>query len=372
MKIGIDVRLWNETGVGRYIRELVKNLSKIDKKNNYVLFALSENIDEINNVIASNSFKIVQANFRWHSLEEQLLFSMAIKNEGVDLMHFPYFSVPILYNSLFVVTIHDLILNNFPTGKASTLPFFVYQIKRFAYNAVIDHALNKSSKIIVPLNAVKADILNKFHLNENKIVVTYEGSLEVSDNKRHIITNIPKKYFLHVGNVYPHKNCDRLIKSFKKLTEEQFDVNLLFVGREDYFMKRLKSNVENLNLSKNIVFVGEVTDQELNFYYRQAVGVVIPSLMEGFGLPAIESLTNSSLVLAADIPALREVCGDSAIFFDPYNENDIAESMKKALELSPNKRKELLQIGITHIKQFSWISMAKNTLKIYESCISLR
>ncbi len=372
MKIGIDVRLWDETGVGRYIRELVTNLSKVDKKNSYVLFCLSKNINEVKEVISKDTFKIVEADFHWHSLEEQFLFPMCIKNEDLDLMHFPYFSVPILYNYPFVVTIHDLIINSFSTGKASTLPFFVYQMKRLGYSAVINHALKSSCKIIVPLNSVKKDVLNKFHLNDIKVTVTYEGSPEKIDNKKNNSTFGYKKYFLHVGNVYPHKNCNRLIKSFKQIINKNPDVKMIFIGREDFFMQQLKNEVKKINIGKNVVFTGKITDEQLSSYYRNAIGVVIPSLMEGFGLPALEALTNSCLVIASDIPALKEVCADNAYYFDPYDEESIANTMEEVINLPAGKKKILLDRGIKHAKKYSWTTMAIKTVKIYESCIRVR
>ena len=98
----------------------------------YILFVLEKNKPQISNLPTSPSlrgasksqnFKIVIADIRWHSLEEQLLFPQIIWEQRLDLMHFPYFSVPLLYNQPFVVTIHDLIINHFPTGKASPAAF---------------------------------------------------------------------------------------------------------------------------------------------------------------------------------------------------------------------------------------------------------
>lgn len=131
MRIGIDARLWNETGVGRYIRNLVYNLLEIDSRNEYVLFTNKQTIEEIKEHKSKIKFedkklKLVETNIRWHSVSEQIKFPKILEKEKLDLMHFPYFSVPILYNRPFVITIHDLIINHFSTGKASTLPTPLY------------------------------------------------------------------------------------------------------------------------------------------------------------------------------------------------------------------------------------------------------
>src|SRR5947209_4569205 len=139
MRIGIDARLWNQTGVGRYIRNLVLNLGKIDKKNEYVLFTLAKNNVRVN----SSNFKIVETDIPWHSLREQFEFTSLLKREDLDLVHFPYISAPLFYNKPFVLTIHDLIIHHYPTGRASTLPFPFYGIKLLAYRFLVKRLADK-------------------------------------------------------------------------------------------------------------------------------------------------------------------------------------------------------------------------------------
>src|SRR4051812_49320729 len=95
MKIGIDIRLWDETGIGRYIRNLVNELAKIDKRNTYYLFSKNE-FEMVEKKFPSN-FKTVRTNIHWHTINEQMNFAKEIEKYDLDLMHFPYFSVPINY-----------------------------------------------------------------------------------------------------------------------------------------------------------------------------------------------------------------------------------------------------------------------------------
>ena len=146
MKIGIDARLWNETGVGRYIRNLIRNLHEIDLSNEYILFCRNTDVERIKYEILSNKWKIVSADIRWHSLKEQLKFHQILNRENLDLMHFTYFSVPLFYNRPFIVTIHDLIVYHFQTGKASSLPLPLYKVKHLGYRFLLDHIVKKSKK----------------------------------------------------------------------------------------------------------------------------------------------------------------------------------------------------------------------------------
>ncbi|HEY9665002.1 MAG TPA: glycosyltransferase, partial [Allocoleopsis sp.] len=159
MKIGIDCRLWNETGVGRYVRNLVDQLLKIDKKNTYILFVQSKDYEQINSQCSRFNVQLVKVDIRWHSLEEQVKFPKLLEKEHLDLMHFPYFSVPIRYKRPFVITIHDLILHHFGTGKASTLPAPLYKLKHAGYKYVLSQAAKHAQTIIVPLETVKKDVM---------------------------------------------------------------------------------------------------------------------------------------------------------------------------------------------------------------------
>ena len=375
MKIGIDARLWNESGVGRYIRNLVWQLQKLDKKNEYVLFVSNKDTEEILRYAQNDKFRVVKADIRWHTIEEQVRFPSIIYKENLDWMPFPYFSVPIFYNKPFVVTIHDLILHSFPTGQASTLPLPMYYAKLFGYKFVISRAARKAVKIIAVSKATKNEIVTQLGVDENKVVVTYEGvdlnlssKLKTKSSKQKLIA---QNYFLYVGNAYPHKNLEKLIESFVKFSVKYPDVCLVLVGKEDFFYKRLKEKVKKIGLLERVIFFGYATEEELALLYKDAVALVMPSLMEGFGLPALEAMANGCLILASKIPALQEICGDVAIYFNPLSSQDLYKKMEDIFSNDSNHRSRKIAMGLEKAKQFSWEKMAKETLNVYESCISV-
>ncbi len=366
MKIGIDARLWNESGVGRYIRNLIYNLADIDKKNKYVLFLRKGS----GNPPLPSNFRKVFTDIHWHTLREQLKFPGAIEKEGIDLMHFPYFSVPVSYSKPFVVTIHDLIMHYFPTGQASTHSSLIYKIKLLSYKFVIKKAAQKAQKIIAVSNATKQNIISDLKIKKDKIAVIYEGVDDKLKNQK--LKNFSgESYFLYVGNAYPHKNLDRFVEAFSILVKESPKTSLVLAGREDVFYRRLRKKIEDLGLGKIIRFTGEANDEELADLYLNALGLVMPSLMEGFGLPALEAMANKCLVLASDIPSLREICGEAAVYFDPYNIGDMAEKLRKVRHDNQDYYNDKKKRGIERAKLFSWQKMARQTLKIYESCVSL-
>ncbi len=370
MRIGIDARFWYETGVGRYIRNLVMELNKLNPEHEFVLFVREQDKNKIRELITNKNFKIIPTAIHWHSVEEQVLFSRILKKEKLDLMHFPYFSVPIFYSGRFIVTIHDLIIHHFATGEATTLPFPLYHMKVNAYKYVIGKAAKNAEKIIAVSEATKQEVIDHLKVSKSKIIVTYEGvDPSLFEPKDLRPTNDYGKYFLHVGNVYPHKNAKRLIDAFEFVHEE--DVKLIFVGKKDYFMKRLENYVEEKNISQ-VEFIGYVTDEELSELYKNALATVVPSLMEGFGLPVLEALANKSLVLASDISSLREVGKDALLYVDPFNITSLSAKMQHIVKEDPKNFESLKLKGLQIVKQFNWHEMTEETLRVYESCLPAR
>ena len=368
MRIGIDARLWEQTGVGRYIRNLVANLQKIDKKNRYVLFVRSQDLESVSAQVKNKNWEIVETNIKWHSISEQIRFPLILNKAKLDLVHFPYFSVPILYKKPYVVTIHDLIIDHFSTGEASTLFYPLYLGKRVSYKFIINQAARNAKKIIVPSIATKEEIIDHLKILGKKISIIPEAS---DKNLKSQNTN-PKtqnlgKYFLYVGNAYPHKNLVSLLYAFNKIAKENKDLKLILVGEKDYFYQKL----EEENKSDRIIFFGKATDRELANLYSNAVALVMPSLMEGFGLPVLEAMSLKCLVVCSDIPSLREIASNSAIYFKPENANDIKETMKSVYVNNEKYKNEKLEPAFKRSQKYSWEKAAVETLNVYESSANL-
>ncbi|MCF7795221.1 glycosyltransferase family 4 protein [Patescibacteria group bacterium] len=374
-RIGIDARFYGPVGkgLGRYTKEIVDNILRMDSENFYVIFLSPENYDLFSS--ENKNVKKVLVKSRWYSWSEQIFFPWQIYKEKLDLMHFTHFNVPILTRVKFIVTIHDLILTRFSTQRATLLPPLYYKIKYLAYKFVISLAVSRAEKIIAVSEFTKKDIEKKFKVKKDKISVIYEGisnlnlqEIESREYDKKILKNYninDNRYLLYVGNAYPHKNLESLLDIFKKLKNDFPSLLLVLVGKEDYFYNRLKKYAKNLNLSnEDIVFADYVPDNELVSLYRNALAYVFPSLYEGFGLPPLEAMSYDCPVVSSDQSSLPEVLGDSALYFNPYNNIDMYEKIKKIIK---NKylRKELVEKGKLQINQYNWFSSAYSTYKLY-------
>ncbi|MFA5133872.1 MAG: glycosyltransferase family 1 protein [Patescibacteria group bacterium] len=361
MKIVIDARFFGtETGIGRYVKELIENLEKIDSVNNYVVFLRKENFNLYQP--KKDNFEKKLADIKWYSLAEQFSFRKMVDAEKANLAHFPNFNVPVFCRTPYVVTIHDLILRHFPTSAASTKNPVIFYLKYFLYNFVLRRAVRDSKKIIAPTYFVKNDILKNFRINPDKIRVISEGlsNLPPVDLGEEFLKtkNIAKPYILYVGNCYPHKNLEKLIEAFNFLKNPE--LKLVLVGKRDYFSKNLELRVTNYELKKNIIFYGYASDSELSTLYKHAALYAFPSLMEGFGLPPLEAMSFNLPVACSDIPALHEVLGESVFYFNPKSAKDMADTL--ALVLSGAKPKKE---GALILSRYSWRKNASETNEIY-------
>ena len=358
MKIAIDGRLWHEGGVGRYIRNLVYYLQKQDKQNSYTLYFLDKKGQGFSK---STNFDFEITKSKWHSFSEQWQFCGELNKQNFDLVHFPYFSHPIFYNGPYVITIHDLTILNFTTGKASTKNYLTYLIKKLGYSMVLNHGVKKAEKIIVPSLFVKDD-LNKHFGAKDKTVVTYEGvGYEMKQAKLKPVALSQSPFYLYVGNFYPHKNVEALLRAWANLKNSQ--ANLLLVGPNDYFANRIKRLVAKLNLETKVKFIHQVDDGQLRFLYSKCKALILPSLFEGFGLPVVEAAYHNCPLILSDIAVFKEIAPPETIFFNPNNETDLTNKINLA------DREKLNQTSSDYFAKFSFEKLTQLTLSIYQDCL---
>ena len=371
MKIVIDGRMINESGIGRYLRNLINELQKLDNQNDYYILLLKK---DFNTVVYQSNFKKVLANFKWYKIAEQIKLPKILHDLQPDLVHFPHFNVPILYEGKFVVTIHDLIHQHYSISDSSTHGKLVFNLKKIGYKKVFETAVKKSEKILVPSEFVKQQLKTEWRVPDNKVVVTHEGVNLTHPRGGLSIHGTKLPYILYVGNAHPHKNVEGLITAFKilkKLTHpasggQDDDLRLVLVGKENYFWRKIM--MDSRFRGNDILYTGFVDDAQLASLYKNAEVYVEPSFEEGFGLPLLEAFSLGCPIVASDIGSLKEVGGDAVVYFDPKNIEDMSEKIGEVLN-NEKLKKELIEKGKKRVKQFSWKKMAEQTLKVYTESI---
>jgi glycosyltransferase involved in cell wall biosynthesis len=170
-----------------------------------------------------------------------------------------------------------------------------------------------------------------------------------------------------VGNVYPHKNIERLIDVFYNLKQKSdidSELQLVLVGKKDHFFEQIIAKVNTLGLTHSVIFPGYVADEQLISLYEKCLLYVFPSLYEGFGLPPLEAIALGAPIVISNATCLPEIFGEHIEYFDPKSQ----ESMEQVLYhfiMSPEKRELQKQYHQEIIAQYSWSDMAESTKNLY-------
>ena len=364
-KIGIDARLYYQTGVGVYLRNLLYYLDKKAPKNlKIIAYVLSKDANKITRVY--KNINIRKVNSKWHTLSEQFSLLFELLKDNLDLMHFTYFSFPIFYNKDYISTIHDTTLLKYKTGKASTKSLFIYNLKHAVFRYIFSKQVKNSKKIITPTKSVKKQIVKIISgVDEHKIVPIYEGVtheyLKLKQTKN--TKKIYEEYFLYVGTFYPHKNVENLLRAYVKI---KTSIKLYLIGPDDYFSKEIEKLVETLKLKEKVKIFKNIPQNKLPEYYKNAIALVHPSLSEGFGLPIIEAAFFGLPIIASDIDVFAEILGSDYLSFDPNDSIDI----KNKIEFFIKKRPIFDYKNL--LNQFSFEKMTNQTLELYRDVLNIQ
>lgn len=378
LRIGIEACcMANRRGYGRFARELIHALPEADPANDYVLLLDEATARQVSvpavyrKVTVPTRVPPTQAaSAEGHrSLSDLWAMARAAMREPLDVLFFPtaYTFFPVLRRTRVVVGIHDVLAERHPglvfaTRRAKLL----WRLKMWA-------AVRQAHLVLTVSEHAKAGLLGHFRIPASRVAVVYEAPAEAFFHpppaatveavlSRHGVS--PGNYFLYVGGISPHKNLPVLLDAYERLTEHAGarGAGLLFVGdyRGDVFLSHfsaLEPRVRHLSRTRRVAFTGFLPDEELACLYAGAAGLVIPSIDEGFGLPAVEAMACGAPVVASRTTAVPELVGDAGLFVDPHDVAGLQDAMARLIT-DPRLRATLGARGQARARQFSWRATA--------------
>lgn len=369
MLIAIDTsRAINETaGIGRYTRELVKKMTEIDKKNQYLLiFSFWRQSPQKEKLIktfrrANVKIKILkipgalkEKAWRWRlSWYEKFL-------DGADVFLAPsFFEVNFGLKTPQVMTIHDLSTFVFPAHRGKNVS------QRLSKRT--QAAAKIAKKIISVSESTAQDAVRYLNLNQTKIKVIYPGITDFPDPAKNLSASLKSQsYILFVGTIEPRKNLIGLFKAYALLPPHlQEKYPLVIVGAEGWNTGETFDAFRALKLDNKVKFLGYATDAVLAKLYQEAAVFVYPSLYEGFGLPVLEALSFGTPVVTSNISSLPEVAGQAALLVEPQEPKSIAGGLQRLLE-GKFERENLRKMSLKQVKKFSWERTARETIRVLE------
>lgn len=352
--ITIDVRWLNASGMGTYLRNIIPGILVAFPERDFVLLGDRSEIERIG-IPSDAKVDVVAVSSKMYSIAEQFEIQKKIPKE-TRLYFAPHYNIPLLYRGKMLVTVYDLF--------HLAMPDLVGGLHKRLYAKIMFGAVRRRAAAIMTISQFTKDELIRFTGKGGTPI--YPIHLGVADAWFHIPPSArpyTNKYILYVGNVKPHKNLSALVKAFGSICDK-IPHDLVIVGKKEGFITGDEAVAnEAARLGSRVQFTGYVEDEMLRQYFAHADALVFPSLYEGFGLPPLEAMAAGCPVLVSTAASLPEICGDAAVYCDPYRAEDIAS---KLLELLTDEGlcEEFRRKGYERARTFTWERCVSQTCDV--------
>jgi glycosyltransferase involved in cell wall biosynthesis len=355
-----ETGLPRRVGSSEYCFQLLLNLNRIDKKNEYLIYLPQSPTPDLPQESANWHYKIIKPKKMWTLFRLSLEFLLGLSRP--DIFFSPTHYLPIFSPKKSAISVLDVSYLKFPElFKRSDLNQLTKWTK---------YSVKKAKAVFTISKASKDDIMKAYGIPGNRIVVTYPG-IKALTGKNKIFGmdkfeekyGLTKNYILFVGTLQPRKNITRLIEAFSMLKD---GTELVIVGKKGWLFEEILNAPKKFKVENRVKFLDFVPDEDLSLFYKNAICFVLPSLYEGFGLPILEAMSYGCPVIASNISSLPEAGGDAALYVDPLNIEDIKKKLEVITE-DADLRQKLIKKGYEQVRKFSWEKTARETLKELEN-----
>ena len=363
--IGIDARLtyYRDGGISTYIKGLVKALEAMQTPHEFTVFHSRKAQNSI-----TSQFNHTNLWTPSHHKIERLALSAELAWRGLDIFHSPDFIPPYRAAKHHVITVHDLTFIHYPQ--------YLTAESRAYYSDQIQAACDHADHIFADSQSTKQDIIDLLNISASKITV---HPLAAADKFKPLpverikpvqqALNLPDHFILHVGTWEPRKNIVGLMQAYKLLLDQLPDAPpVVLVGREGWLFEQSKREIDALNIDDHIIWLSNVTDEQLPSVYNLATVLISPSFYEGFGMPALEAMACGTVPIVSNRSSLPEVTGDVGLLVNPDDNRDIAQALYKALT-DDTWRQSQEKLAIEQAKRFTWQRCAEIVLQTYTSLL---
>jgi glycosyltransferase involved in cell wall biosynthesis len=221
--------------------------------------------------------------------------------------------------------------------------------------------VHRAARVIAVSEATRADLLHFYRGPEARIRVIHHGVDPALFDLRH---ERLERFVLCVSTLHPHKNIERLIRAYAR---EKRDYRLVLAGMRGYHAEAIEGLIDERGVRDRVTLTGWISRPSLYDLYDRALACVYPSTFEGFGMPVLEAIAAGVPVACSEIPPLREVAGDTALYFDPLDEDALASALTRIVSDEP-LRANLSRSGRERARGFTWERTARQILDVLLEC----
>ena len=369
MRIGIEAqRVFrrNKHGMDYVVLQEIKELQKIDHKNEYFVF-VAPGVDRC--LKDTENVHIIVIGESFYPVWEQITLPRAVKKYNLDILHCTSNTAPIFCNIPLVLTLHDIIFLE-PRDKNNKS---VYQNMGWLYRRkVVPKILERCLRIITVSNFEKQNIIDKLNIPEKRMAMIYNGYNEwfkpfrdVADIYKSYIDK--PGYFFFLGNTDPKKNTERTLIAYSKYLEQStIKRKLLMADLDKTYLDSIIERNHIENIREQIVMPGYIVNSDLPYIYNRAFAFLYTSLRESFGIPLLEAMACGTPVITSNTSSMPEIAGNDAILINPDSPEEITEKMLR-LETDETYYNTQKEIGLKRAELFSWRKTAEQLLKLYET-----
>ncbi len=345
--VAVDARMVESSGIGTYLSNVLARLVAAGPRWRLALLGDPEVLAR-RPWASAPGVEVIAHRAPLYGLRQQLLPSAA-RSRSPDLLWVPHYNIPLAWRGPLLVTVHDL--------AHLALPAVFGRGVRRAYARVTFAAVRRRAAGLLYVSRFSRDEFHRLVGPPRGVEWTVPNGVGPEWFEAAPASPPARPYFLFVGNVKPHKNLGRLLEAFAEVAPE-IPHELVVAGRRRGFLTgdpRLERRAGELG--ERVRFTGFLAADELRRTVAAAAALVLPSLYEGFGLPAVEAMACGRPVLAARAGALPEVCGEAALYCDPLDSADIAAGLRR-LAGDAGLAARLAAAGVERARRFSWDTTA--------------
>jgi glycosyltransferase involved in cell wall biosynthesis len=367
MKIGVMLRNYNQHGGGIRVHShrLLQEMLTQNTEHDFVLLYRSPGqIGTYANMSRVKEICITAPNiFLW----DQVAVRSAEKKENLDLIFNPKSSIPLTTKCKTVYVCHGL--------QWAVLPMRKPWSDHISHRFLIPRYAKKADAIIAVSKSTRRHLIEYLGVDKNRVHTVHLGVDErfrkpiqkESLERTRQLYNLPKRFLLYAGQIYPPKNFGRLLQAYARVGPDK-GIFLVVVGEHRYFCEKELSLIDKLDISKWVVQPGWVDHKSLPSFYALAEALILPSLYESFGLPLLEAMASGCPVVTSNRYGMREVADQAGFFVDPENIDSIADGIRQVVD-DDHLRRRMIDTGRQRAQNFTWQKCAQQTLSVMESVL---